>query len=97
MLSGTARPALTRAAIRVASEGLRDLPKPEPELKVPAALHDAGHLEGVPDEKLGEVEKLAWMLRSFADSVRVAERNDRPIPAWHRETIKPKRAYVRKP
>jgi len=67
---------------------MRDIPRPEPEVGVPDALHDAAHVEGVPDERLGDVQRLAGVLRFFAESVRVAERNDRPVLSLLRERFK---------
>lgn len=83
---------ILRAALRCAAENMRDIPRPEPEVGAPDALHDAAYLEGVPDGRLGDVQRLSNVLRFFAESVRVAERNDRPILRLQKERVKPRRS-----
>lgn len=83
---------ILRAALQCAAESMRDIPRPEPEVGAPDALHDAANLEGVPEERLGDVQRLSNVLRFFAESVRLAERNDRPILRLLRERLKPRRS-----
>jgi hypothetical protein len=73
------------AALQCAGEMLRDVPQPEPETGYPGRLRDAAISHGVPDERLGEVQRFAGALRFFSDSVRVAERNNRPMLHLRRE------------
>jgi hypothetical protein len=83
---------ILRAALRCAGENMRDIARPEPEVGAPDALHEVALLEGVPDERLGGVQRLTNVLRFFAESVRVAERNDRPILPLLRERFKRRRS-----
>jgi hypothetical protein len=41
--------------------------------------------ESIPDSALGDIEELVYMLGYFADSVRAAERKNRPIIPMHGE------------
>lgn len=66
------------AALKAAAMEMRDFP--EREAGAPDALHDAANGFGVPDDLLPEVQKLMGALRFFGESVRMAERNNRPIP-----------------
>jgi hypothetical protein len=77
------------AALQCAGETLRDVPRPEPETGHPGLLRDAAMTHGVPDERLGEVQRLAGALRFFSDSVRIAERNNRPMLHLPRERKNP--------
>jgi hypothetical protein len=67
------------AAIRVETEKLREIPQPEPELGLPTALEAAMAKEGVPKRYDNWVNTVAERLHVFADSVRIAERNGRPL------------------
>jgi hypothetical protein len=77
------------AALRCAGETLRDVPRAEPELGDPGALQDAAWTYGVPDRSLAQVQRIANALRFFADSVRIAEHNNKPILRMMRERTTP--------
>jgi hypothetical protein len=78
------------AALVLASEYLRDVPRPEPEVTgFRSALHATCFDYGVADDRMGAVEKLSWALVFFANSVRVAEHNDKPILPLKHERTKP--------
>jgi hypothetical protein len=55
------------------SERMRHIAKPEPEVRAHDEMDDAVLLEGVPDDRRGDVEMLANVLRVFAESVRGAK------------------------
>jgi hypothetical protein len=85
---------LLRAALLAASERLRDLPRPDPEIYPATIEEDVLAACGLPNgkEEVRDLRNLVEVLRIFADSVRIAERKDRPIlPLMPREHIPPRR------
>jgi len=81
---------IIRAGIQLATDRMRKLPRPEPEV-APTAMQEALADEGLPKDADVEVDAVARLLFAFGDSVRAAERKGHRLVGFLGETLPDKK------